>query len=240
MGKFREKSPLGFFFLWLWVYLLAQSGGGLLSRAIGVRYAGAVLLNVPLAVFLLAWVKRQGLGAYYGLCPVQVPKKELLWFLPLAVISTHNLWAGAALKLPLPETVFCVLTMACVGFLEELLVRGFLFQGLKRQGVRTAVVLSTLAFGGAHSLNLGTQGAGETVLQVAGALCFGLMCAVLLLRSGSLRPCILSHCTINALSVFTAAEPEQMVLISGGQMVLMLAYTGYLVCRRQSEPCHHI
>lgn len=229
MEKFRQKSELGFFFLWLWMYLLAQSGGELLSCAVGVRYAGTALLNALLAAYLWTWVKGQGLADYYGLCPVKLPRKDLLWFLPLVLISTHNLWNGAALNLPLTETVFCVLTMACVGFLEELLMRGFLFQGLKQRSVKTAVVVSTLLFGGAHTLNLRELGPVENFMQVAGALCFGLLCAVLLLRGGSLRPCIFAHCTINVLSVFAAAEPGRMILLSGVQMVLMLAYTAYLV-----------
>ena len=242
MGKFRENSELGFFFLWLWIYLMAQSAGGLLSRTVGVRYLGTALLDLALAVFLWVWLNRQGLADRYGLCHVQAPMRVLLWLLPPAVLASSNLWNGVALRSPLGEILFAVLTMACVAFLEELLLRGFLFRYLKERSVRTAVVVSSLVFSGAHGLNLlseenlGLMGSG---MQVAGALCFGLMCAVLLLRSGSLWPCILTHGAVNVLSVFgRSAGAGRILLLFWIQMALMLGYTAYLI-RTHRETTYH-
>ena len=109
-------------------------------------------------------------------------------------------------------------------------MRGFLFQYLKKKDLRTAVVVSTLVFGGAHGLNLRELGPVANLLQVAGALAFGLLCALILLRCGSLRPCIFAHCTINVLSVFAAETgPVRMILVSALHLALMLAYAAFLI-----------
>ena len=227
MRKLWENSEGGFFFLWLWVYLLAQSGGGLLSAVPGVEGSGTALLNGVLAGGLLLWLRRAGLWPCYRLAPPTGPVP----LLPLVLLSTCNLWGGAAMARPPAETICAVLTVAGAALLEELLMRGLLFRWVRRRkGLRAAVAVSTLVFGGAHLLNLGELGLWGTLMQTAGALAFGLLSAVLLLRSGSLWPGILAHCTINALSVFAAPAGEgRTLLLSGVQLALMVSYTVFLV-----------
>ncbi len=235
MKKLYNKSQLGFFILWIGIYILLQNLGYSLSDKIGTAWSATAALNLAMALFLYGWIRKQGLLEYYGLCRLKVPAAAMLWFLPLIVLSTGNLWNGTAAALPVWDTVFYLVCMGCVGFLEEILVRGFLFQYLKKESVKQAVVISTVSFSVAHILNLFSKGGMEVadnLFQIAGALCVGFLYAVILLRGKSLWPCILSHCAINMLSVFARREGltlERRLLHSGTEMAIMLIYAAILI-----------
>ena len=235
MTKLYHKSQLGFFFLFLGIYILIQNAGYYLSGKIGTAWSVAALLNLALTALLYGFIHRHGLEDYYGLCKIKVPESAMLWFIPLIILSTGNLWNGVTCNLPVWETVFYLITMACVGFLEEILVRGFLFQYLKKESIKLAVIVSTISFSAAHILNLFSADGMEltdNLLQIASALCVGFLYAVILLRSQSLLPCILSHSAINMLSVFArenGLDIKQRLLLSGTEMAIMLIYAVILI-----------
>jgi membrane protease YdiL (CAAX protease family) len=87
------------------------------------------------------------------------------------------------------------LAVALVGpIVEELLYRGAgvsLFAGL---GALPAVAITSLAFGLAHGL----------VLALAALVFFGIVTALLRLRTDSIYPCMLVHCAFNATSLVVA------------------------------------
>jgi len=119
-----------------------------------------------------------------------------------------NLWCGVTQKFPIGITVLYVFRMLCVGFLEELIFRGFLYKALCRDGERKAAVISALTFGIGHIVNL-LNGAElvPTVLQIVYAVAIGFVFVALFVRSGSIVPCILTHGVLNALGAF-ALEPD--------------------------------
>ena len=59
------------------------------------------------------------------------------------------LWYGVAMNVSLLETVLYILTMFCVGFLEEMIFRGFLFNAMAKDGIKsvsyTHLTLPTMA-----------------------------------------------------------------------------------------------
>lgn len=61
---------------------------------------------------------------YYGLTKVRNPKKYL-FFIPLILIATVNLWNGININNRTNEIIFYILTMINVGFIEEIIFRGF-------------------------------------------------------------------------------------------------------------------
>lgn len=101
------------------------------------------------------------------------------------------------------ETVLYVISMLCVGFLEEVIFRGFLFQALCKDNVKQAVVISSITFGIGHIVNL-LNGAeiGPTLLQICYAVALGFLFTIIFYRSKSLIPCIVTHSVINSLSAF--------------------------------------
>ena len=64
--------------------------------------------------------------------------------------------------------------MINIGFLEEIIFRGFLFKMLEKDNVKTAIIVSSITFGMGHIVNL-LNGADlvPTLLQVCYALAIG-------------------------------------------------------------------
>jgi len=100
--------------------------------------------------------------------------------------------------------------MLCVGFLEEIIFRGFLFKAMSRDSIKSAIIVSSVTFGIGHIINL-INGSGmglvANLCQVVYAIAFGFLFVIIFHRGGSLLPCIMTHSTVNALSVFSTA-PE--------------------------------
>ena len=130
--------------------------------------------------------------------------KKLLWLLPMWVLSTGNLWGGVGVRYDAVTTVMAVLSFLLVGVAEEIIFRGFLFNGMRRTGSLTiAVVVSAITFGMGHIVNLLTGHATmETLVQVLFAVAWGFLFTFAYLKSGSLLPCIAIHGLIDVFSVF--------------------------------------
>jgi membrane protease YdiL (CAAX protease family) len=87
------------------------------------------------------------------------------------------------------------LAIAFVGpIVEELLYRGAGVSLFAALGALPAVAITSLAFGLAHGL----------VLALAALVFFGIVTALLRLRTDSIYPCMLVHCAFNATSLVVA------------------------------------
>ena len=235
MQKLYEKHELRFALGWIAFYVMAVSFADELSRTIGIeKIVTFPLLLTMCAVFLL-WMKRNNLFQTFGLCRASLSPSQLLWYLPLAVLISSNLWFGLRWNLPLQETLLYIASMTCVGFVEEVIFRGLLFNAMRKDGLKSAVIVSSLTFGIGHIVNL-FNGSGAQLLsnlcQVGYATAIGFLFVILFLKTGSLIPCIVTHSAVNALSVFAneggitaAQEIFSAITIS----VIALAYSVYLL-----------
>ena len=232
MRKLYDKNELTFALVWIGIYVVLLSAAENLSDVLAKNAAGAVLC-AAMTAYLLLWLARNGLREKFGLCRPAYGAKRYLWYLPLAVLASVNLWCGVTAELPAGITALFVFRMLCVGFLEELLFRGFLFRALCRNGKKSAILISSLTFGAGHIVNL-LNGAElvPTLLQIVYAVAVGFLFVVLFLRSGSLVPCILTHGVLNALSVF-GREPDYRTqcIISLALIAVAAAYASYLLRR---------
>ena len=205
MKRIYDKNALAFSLLWIGVYVVAMSVADAVSAAAGIEKVITAPLAVLLSAFLLVWVKRTNLSEEYGLKKGEFPPKTYLYFLPLIATVSVNFWGGVALKYTIVETVLYVIAMLCVGFLEELIFRGFLFKALCKENVKVAIVVSSLTFGFGHIVNLLTGAEFlPTLLQIAYATAAGFSFTIIFYKSGSLLPCIVAHSAMNATSVIAA------------------------------------
>ncbi|MBE6917984.1 MAG: CPBP family intramembrane metalloprotease [Ruminococcaceae bacterium] len=206
MKKFYEKSKLGFALMLIGVYVVGMSVFEEISRAIGVESLAAAVFALGLSGFLFLFLKRNGLLGEYGLCKTDVPAGRFLYYLPLIVVTGVNLFNPLGMNYDLPGMVFFILKMLCVGFLEELIFRGFLFKAMERDSLKWAVIVSSVTFGLGHIMNL-LNGSGmdvvDNLVQIVSAIAFGFLFVVIFHRGGSLLPCILSHSLLNACSAFS-------------------------------------
>ena len=205
MKKLYEKNELTFAIVWIVVYCLLQSLANPLNNVIGIAYAASAVFCVLQTVVLFAFIRKNGLQKRYGLCKSSVPAWRFLYYVPLLILASGNLWNGVALRYTPAETVCRIVCMLCVGFLEEVIFRGFLFAAIAKNNVKSAIVISSVTFGVGHIINL-FNGSGMDLInnlcQIVFAIAVGFLLVTLFYRGGSLLPCIIVHSAINTLGTF--------------------------------------
>lgn len=236
LDRLYEKNKLYFALMWIGVYCLANSLANPISAAIGIDSSATFVCNGVLSIILLFWIQKRGLMAFYGLCRSKIGARRFLWYLPLVVFVSGNLWFGVGVNLPAVDTVCYILSMLCVGFLEEVIFRGLLFKALRKEGEKMAIVISSVTFGLGHILNL-FNGSGMDLVanlcQVVGAIACGFLFVVLFHRGGSLLPCIIAHSINNAVSVFSneaAFTTQNRLVFSAVITVIVVSYT-LILCK---------
>ncbi len=231
MQKLYAKSELWFSLLWIIAYVVLFSLADSISTGLGTEKIVTAPLAVLLTVFLLFWLRRNNLFAKYGLAKVAVDHKRYLYYLPLLVLVSTNLWGGFAMQLSPAETVCYVISMIGVGILEEVIFRGLLFQSLCKDSYKAAVVISSVTFGIGHIVNL-LNGAAflPTLLQIIYATAAGFLFTILFQKSGTLLPCIVTHCVINSLSAFGAERTPTLDYIAAAALtVISLLYAVWIL-----------
>lgn len=205
MKKLYEKNQLTFSLVWIGIYCILQSLANPLNEKIGIAYSASALFCALQAIALWAFIQKNGLRKQYGLCASPFPARRFLYYIPLMILMSRNFWNGVAVNFPLADTICYVICMLCVGFVEEVIFRGFLFKALAKDNVTSAIVISSVTFGLGHLLNL-VNGSGatlaENLFQVTGAIVIGFLFVILFYRGGSLLPCIIAHSFINTASAF--------------------------------------
>lgn len=139
---------------------------------------------------------------YYGLTKVN-NLKQYFYFLPLLLIISVNLWTGFNINNSIEGIIFYILTMLNIGFIEEIIFRGFLFKMMEKDNVKSAIIVSSITFGIGHIINL-LNGALliPTLIQICYATSIGYLFVIIFHKSKSLVPCIITHSLVNSLSVF--------------------------------------
>ncbi|MDR0917679.1 MAG: CPBP family intramembrane metalloprotease [Oscillospiraceae bacterium] len=226
MKKLYEKNELHFTLVWIGIYVILNGVAEYISQMLGTEKLITVPVCIGISLILLFWIKKNSVIEKYGLCKFQGSTRQFLYFLPLIVISTTNLWGGFALNFSPLEIVLYIISMLCVGFLEEVIFRGFLFKALCKKSVKTAFIISGLTFGIGHIVNL-LSGAEliSTLLQIAYATAIGFMYTAVFYKGKSLIPCIISHAVMT--SAF-AVEPEVMAATISA-IVLIVISVGYAI-----------
>ena len=243
MRKLYEKNELRFAIAWIVVYCVLQSLANPLNKAIGIGYAASAAFCILQTVVLFTFIRKNGLQQRYGLCRPSVPAGRFLYYVPPLILASGNLWNGVAVNYAPAETACRIVCMLCVGFLEEVIFRGFLFKALCRTSVKQAVVISSVTFGIGHIVNLlNGRDIPETILQICYAVAIGFQSTILFLRGKSLWPCILTHSAINSLSAFANAggAPAWHGIAGSAFLCLVsLAYVWYILRATKKEPISH-
>ena len=205
MKKLYGKNALTFAIVWIVVYCVLQSLANPLNKAIGVEYAASAGFCVLQTVVLFAFLRKNKLCKQYGLCKSPTPAWRFLHYVPLVILASGNLWNGIAVNYSPVETVCRIVCMLCVGFLEEVIFRGLLFQAIAKDNIKSAVIISSVTFGIGHIVNL-FNGSGmdlvSNLCQIVFAVAVGFLLVTIFYRGGSLLPCIAVHSAINTLGTF--------------------------------------
>ena len=230
MYRLYEKSKLWFALIWIILYVVGASVADNLT--IGVPKLATLVFIVLLIAVLGIFLRRYGLREQYGFCSMKTHAVKFLYFIPLVVLSTVNLWFGVVWQAPLAETLCFAGSMIGVAVLEELLFRGLLFRAMQENSPKTAVLISSLTFGIGHIVNLvNGSGAGmlPTLLQICEATAFGYLFVVIFCKGRSLAPCIIAHAVLNVSSFFADTRTATPLRDGIVAFVVCVVAAGYAV-----------
>lgn len=228
MKKLYKKSELTFSLAWIIAYIVLFSIADNFSDSLGFKKVITAPVGVFFAMFLFIWIRKHSLLEKYGLCSFKGNWKNYLYFTPLFFIMTANLWNGVAMNASAGEVMLHILSMLCVGFIEEVIFRGFLFKAICKSSVKRAILISSITFGIGHIVNL-LNGADilPTLLQICYAIAIGFLFTIIFYKGKSLLPCIVTHGIINSLSVFSVQSSQIFNIVTAG--ALCIISVGYAV-----------
>ena len=228
LKKLYDKSKIWFAVAWIIAYCVLMSAGDALSAMIGIEKSVTLAVGVALSAVLLLFLNKNGLFEAYGLCRSRVSARTMLYYIPIFVMLTANLWYGVTLNYGAVESTLYILAMLCVGFLEEIIFRGLLFEAMRKDSLKAAIIVSSVTFGIGHIINLVNGSGAELIpnlLQVVYATAAGFMFVMMYYKTKSLLECIAAHGIFNALSVFAneASLTQDMRIIAA---ILLTVITG--------------
>ena len=217
MEKLFNKHETLFCVLLIVIYVLLNS---YCIQNFGVKDYRSVIINTIFSILLITLIILLKKVKYYGLRKV-TDSKKYLYFIPLLLIGTVNLWNGISINNSKSEIICHILTMINVGFIEEIIFRGFLFKMMSKSNVKRAIIVSSITFGIGHIVNL-LNGADliPTLMQICYAISLGYLFVIIFYKSKSLIPCIITHVLINSLSIFNTINKTSYV-----QVILLIIIT---------------
>lgn len=210
MKELYRKNEIWFALVWIIAYCVLVSIGDSLSSAIGIEKIITLPILIIFSAILFGFVRNNQLYKKYGLCKSEIPALRMLFYIPLLALLTVNVWNGFSVKASVLEVLLYILSMLCVGFLEEMIFRGFLFRAMEPNGVKSAIIVSSITFGIGHIVNLINGSGAElfpNLLQVIYAMSAGFLFVMIFYKTKSLLPCIFTHGIFNALSIFGDEVP---------------------------------
>lgn len=225
MKKIFEKHETLVCILLIILYVVINS---YCMQNFGTADYRSTIINTIFSMALVILVISLKKVSEYGLTKVTDAKKYL-YFIPLVLIASVNLWSGIHMNATPSEIIFHILTMLNIGFIEEMIFRGFLFKMMEKDNVKSAIVVSSITFGLGHIVNL-LNGADlvPTLIQICYAISIGYLFVMIFYKSKSLIPCIITHAVTNSLSIFNS-ENERLFYISAAFLIVVpLVYARYI------------
>lgn len=226
MYRLYKKNELNFSLAWIIAYVVLLSVADNFSASLGVEKIITTPVSTAFALLIFGFIKKHDLSEQYGLCSFKGSIKNYLYFIPLVLMMSVNLWNGVTMNVAALETVLFVLSMLCVGFIEEVIFRGFLFKAMCKDNLKLAILVSSITFGLGHIVNLlNGRELIPTLFQICYATAIGFLFTIIFYKGKSLLPCIIAHSTLNSLSIFAVQRTQMISIINS--IVLCVISLGY-------------
>ncbi len=208
MKKLYEKNEVTFAVIMIVIYVVGMSIMKDISEKLGIEYFAECIFAVILAAVIILFIRKNGLGRYYGLCAPNTKAKDMLYYIPLFSIPVIPLFFGIGTDHSTAVIITHTISMLFVGLLEEVIFRGFLFRGIEKSSI-----------------------------QIIYAVAVGFMLVIIVIKTGSLISCIIFHslnnmladfCTGERLITFTGSEKTAEIVMLAVRLLIVLAYTLYV------------
>lgn len=201
----KFKKEIFYSIVWIIIYFMLVILANILSNTI-IKIPNSInaLVEIIFPISVIIFLKEKKLLSYYGINSLKrLELKNLLYFVPMIIISLVNLRFGIYINYSWQLILLISITMLGVGFSEEILFRGFLMKAIMNKNPKAAILLPSIIFGIIHITNL-FSGANiiMTILQVIYAIFFALMCSIFFYKTNNLIPCMICHSITNITDVF--------------------------------------
>lgn len=206
LEKLYKKSEAWFAVVFIIAYVVGDSFLIQASESAGIEMLYTIPYNLVLLGIMFGFMGKNRLFGYYGIGKVKCKANKLMYYVPLAVIATVNIWFGVCFKMDMLAIAVYFAAMIITGIVEEMLFRGLLFKAMSKSNVRSAIIVTSITFGIGHIVNLVNGNSVdyvETICQILYAVAIGFLLAAVLYVGESIIPCIITHSMLNALSSFS-------------------------------------
>lgn len=225
MEKLFKKQETGITIFLIVLYIVSNS---FCMQEFGLTDVKTLILNVGLVVLIYTLIATTKTFEYFGLNSFPKPKKYL-YFIPLILLASVNVWNGINIDNTIDEIIIHMGSMCMIGFLEEIIFRGFLFRILEKDSEKLAIIITSITFGVGHIINLlNGEPVIETLIQVVYAMAVGYLFAIILVKTKSLWPCIITHAAVNALSIFNVTNILSMYIVPIFVVIISISYAEYI------------
>ena len=248
MKKLFEKNEIGFTILLIIIYVIGSSMMQRISETIGIEYIAEMLFHILFSGLLLIFINKNNLMKYLGLCRSEISAIKMLFYIPLFISAILPIFFGIEAQFTANVLVFRTISMLFVGFLEEIIFRGFLFKAIARQNINRAIIISSLTFGIGHIVNLlNGYTTLDNIIQIIFAVFVGFMLVFIFYKTGSLVSCIMFHSLTNCLVGFTSiknllnavgSEEKAVIILITVRILMMIIYTLYMIKKLPNKNPH--
>jgi membrane protease YdiL (CAAX protease family) len=160
----------------------------------------------------------------------------MLFYLPVIALPFLNLFYGINYKLSIIDVLALLAMYIGVGFMEEIIFRGLMFKALDEKWNRYIVVLFislTFAIGHIVSVVAIGQSLPDTILQIINAFVVGFMFMLIILASGNLSVCVITHILYNFFASISLINSTNTQIIYAN-LVITALYFIYLLVKSQN------
>ena len=237
MYRLYKKNVLNFSLAWIIAYVVLLSATDSLSVSLGFEKIITAPVSMVFALLMFGFIKKHNLSEQYGLCSFMGSLKNYLYFIPLGLMISVNLWNGVTMNVSVLETVIFILSMLCVGFIEEVIFRGFLLKAMCKDNIRLAIFVSSIIFGLGHIVNLlNGRELLPTLLQICYATAIGFLFTIFFYKGKSLLPCIITHSIFNSIAIFAVQRTQMFSIITSILLcVISLGYALWILKRAEKS-----
>lgn len=228
MYRLYKKDEILFAIIWIIIYCAVSTP---IRGKFGDESIFMLISLLFIAICITVFIHKHHLKEKYGLDKYPKNTKIYLFFIPVWILATGNLWGGLKLSYSGLSQVWAVLSMLLIGYIEEVLFRGFLFKGmLPKDGIAKSIIIVAITFGLGHIINLFSgQTDLQTVAQVFFAIAWGFMLTIIFYKSKSLLPCIFAHGLIDAFSKFGIENSSFQWVYIIATILVAVIYCPYLL-----------
>ncbi len=237
MIKLYKNNAVLHSLVWLGLYLLINTITGNVASILAVNdYLVSCIPNFILAFICFIHLCKNKILSDIGLlCKPKENAGSMLFYIPLFALPLLPLLYGinTAIK---PFDLFAIFLMYTgVGFMEEIIFRGFMFRALTNQWNRVVVVAFisfTFAIGHIASMVAIGQSGFDTILQIINALVVGFMFMTVMLASKNLTICVIAHIAYNFIANISLMGSTKTAIIIINAVITILYFIYLLFYRK--------